>query len=176
MLRIATFNVENLFERPKLLNFLDHAKGDVALAKLRSLQNELAKATYDKPAILALWKDLKSYVTVVEARGKLFNSAKTKVQADGSASWDGWLQLKPDDIPPESRANTAKVSKTINAVTSCWSMATTIGASTLDSSAACPSPTCAATSMTGTPREKCSLAIASKPASSCPAARCSGFC
>jgi hypothetical protein len=69
-LRLATFNVENLFDRPKLLNLRDQAKGDAALADERALQTELRRTQYDKQAILKLYKGLKPYVDVVEIRGK----------------------------------------------------------------------------------------------------------
>ena len=104
-LRLATFNVENLFDRPKLLNMHDQAQGDAALADLRALQTELRRSQYDKPKIIQLYKGLKRYVDVVEIRGKkLFNKGATKVVANGLSDWDGWLTLKRDEIWPEARA------------------------------------------------------------------------
>ena len=119
-LRLATFNVENLFDRPKLLNMHDQAKGDAGLADLRDLQTELGRAQYDKPKILKLYKSLKPYVDVVEIRGKkLFDQSHTKVVANGVSEWDGWLTLKRDDIWPEARANTARVIADVNADAQC---------------------------------------------------------
>jgi endonuclease/exonuclease/phosphatase family metal-dependent hydrolase len=118
--RLATFNVENLFDRPKLLNLHDQAKGDAGLADLRALQTELGRAQYDKPTILKLYKGLKPYVAVVEIRGKkLFNQGATKVIANGVGDWDGWLSLKRDQIWPEARANTARVIADVNADAQC---------------------------------------------------------
>jgi len=119
-LRLATFNVENLFDRPRLLNMHDQAQGDTALADLRAMQTELRRAQYDKPTILKLYQGLKRYVDVVEIRGKkLFNQGHTKVIANGQSDWDGWLALKRDEIWPEARANTAKVIGDINAEAQC---------------------------------------------------------
>ncbi len=119
-LRLATFNVENLFDRPKLLNMHDQAQGDAALADLRALQTELRRAQYDKPKIIQLYKGLKRYVDVVEIRGKkLFNKSATKVVANGLSDWDGWLTLKRDEIWPEARANTGKVVADVNADAQC---------------------------------------------------------
>lgn len=67
-LRVATFNCENLFSRPKLINFTDHAQGDALLKQLSELQKELNRATYDKPKIRQLATRLADYITVVETR------------------------------------------------------------------------------------------------------------
>jgi hypothetical protein len=55
-LRIATFNVENLFSRARALNLDDPKVGDDVLDKVSQLQAELRKQTYDKPKILKLYR------------------------------------------------------------------------------------------------------------------------
>ncbi len=67
-IRIATFNVENLFDRAKLLNFDDPSIGDRELGRVAQLQRELKKPNYDKPRILTLYRSLKEYVAIVETR------------------------------------------------------------------------------------------------------------
>ncbi len=94
-LRIASFNVENLFGRSKVFNFRDQSDGDKVLEKIDEFQKLLKKSTYmanDKTKILALYKDLKTYIEVREDRGKLFErkgNAVTGVKAKGVDDWDG---------------------------------------------------------------------------------------
>ncbi len=95
-LRIASFNVENLFGRSKVFNFRDQSDGDKVLEKIDEFQKLLKKSTYtanDKTKILTLYKeDLKPYIEVREDRGKLFErkgNAVTGVKAKGVDDWDG---------------------------------------------------------------------------------------
>ncbi len=113
--RIATFNVENLLWRAKLLNFAEKEKGDVLLGQLAELQAELRKAAYDKPKIVKLFQPLRDYIEVIEVRGKLFNSSKNKVLVDGAAQWAGFIRLKRDTFSEETRANTARVIRAVSA-------------------------------------------------------------
>ncbi|HEY4687700.1 MAG TPA: endonuclease/exonuclease/phosphatase family protein [Anaerolineae bacterium] len=114
-LRIATFNVENLFSRAKVLNFADNTEGDTIIVDVGKLQKELSQASYDKPKILKLYKSLKDYITIAEVRNKLFNRQKTKVVADGAAGWSGFISFKRDKFSEPARLNTAKVIREINA-------------------------------------------------------------
>lgn len=45
-MRIASFNVENLFERAKVFNFYDHTVGDDILEKIGDFQGLLAEKNY----------------------------------------------------------------------------------------------------------------------------------
>ena len=118
-LRIATFNVENLFERAKVLNFHNNITGDKKLVRISELQDELAKTTYDKPAILKLYNELKEYITVVETREKLFDRSKKKVVVNGRNDWDGFISFKPEKFTEDARKNTAKVIRSVNADICC---------------------------------------------------------
>jgi len=82
-LRIATYNVENLFTRAKVLNFADSATGDTHLDDINQLRVELRRTTYKKAKILALYHDLTEFIEIVKVREKLFDRFKTKVVADG---------------------------------------------------------------------------------------------
>ena len=95
-IRIATFNVENLFSRPKLLNFRDNANGDQLLVDLSNLRKELRKTVYDKPQILALFETLKDFIAINETRAHLFNRDKSAVTAGGVKVWDGFISFKQD--------------------------------------------------------------------------------
>lgn len=55
--RLASFNVENLFSRARVLNLPNHEETDRLLKKITALKHLLVKATYstaDKQAIAAL--------------------------------------------------------------------------------------------------------------------------
>jgi len=77
--KIATFNVENLFSRPKLLNFDKSAEATPLLNKVARLSELIDKETYladDRRRILELATELKPYVEVSEVRKKLFGRRK----------------------------------------------------------------------------------------------------
>lgn len=124
--RIASFNVENLFGRAKVFNFLDPTVGDAILKRIDDFRLLLKKATYtaqDKKDILKLYKDeLKPYIKVREDRGKLFKysgPAVTGVKANGAGEWDGEIEFKRAKFSEEARTNTAKVIKDVRADLAC---------------------------------------------------------
>jgi endonuclease/exonuclease/phosphatase family metal-dependent hydrolase len=125
-LRIASFNVENLFDRSKVLNFKDPSVGDEILEKINEFQKLLKKTTYannDKKLILALYNgDLKPYIEVREDRGKLFErkgNAVTGVKAKGADEWDGAIEFKRAKFSEVTRGNTARVIKDVRADVAC---------------------------------------------------------
>ena len=115
-LRIASFNVENLFGRAKVFNFKDHTIGDEILGKIDDLRKLLKKDTYsadDKKEIVRVHnKELKQYIEVREDRGKLFKRrgmAVIGVKANGLDDWDGTIEFKRARFSEIARQNTAKV-------------------------------------------------------------------
>jgi endonuclease/exonuclease/phosphatase family metal-dependent hydrolase len=119
-LRVASFNVENLFERAKVFNFWDHSIGDDILEKIDQLRGILAEDNYTdlrKQRILELYDELKEYIEIREDRRKLFKRsgwAVVGVEANGEGDWDGTIEFKPAEFSEVARQNTAQVIKDVN--------------------------------------------------------------
>lgn len=124
-IKIATFNVENLFERPKVFNFRDHSVGDQTMDKISKLRSILKEANYTdlrKRKILDLYNELKDYIKIREDRGKLFKRrgwSVIGVKADGAGSWDGTIEYKKAKYSEVARENTAKVIKKVKPHIAC---------------------------------------------------------
>ncbi|TET65023.1 MAG: endonuclease/exonuclease/phosphatase family protein [Candidatus Aminicenantes bacterium] len=126
-LRVASFNVENLFGRTKVFNFQDHSVGDQILKKIDKFRKLLDNKKYskkNKKEIVRLYKEeLKPYIEVREDRGKLFKRrgwAVTGVKAYGGAGdWDGAIKFKPAKFSKIGRGNTAQVIKDVRADVAC---------------------------------------------------------
>lgn len=114
-MRIATFNLENLFDRPKMLNLNDVAKTSELLAKLDALQKELKRKVYRVEEIGDLYKELKSYVLIRVDSGRLFNSKTGKVAAKGPEDWSGAIELKRSEFDEGQRQGTATAIKALAA-------------------------------------------------------------
>ena len=122
--RVASFNVENLFSRAKILNLRDHSAVDGKLKlvdQLNGLINKQSAFTAaQKQQIVDLYGNLKDYITIRENRGKkLFNRAKTKVVAKSGTDWDGEIDFKRAQFSELARANTARVVKSVKADIAC---------------------------------------------------------
>ena len=116
--RAATFNMENLFSRARVLNLPDKAKASAILDDIATLEQLLGKTTYtpaDKTQILSLNKSLSQYIEIREDRAKLFSGtgAKQKVAASGAGQWDGCVEYIRDDCSEQDRQSTVDVVKTI---------------------------------------------------------------
>jgi endonuclease/exonuclease/phosphatase family metal-dependent hydrolase len=118
-LRIATFNVENLFRRAKVFNLEEWRDGDEILAKVDQLQVELEKPAYDGERILDLYNHLTDFIDINEVRGKLFKRDRkfnvVGVKAKGKDDWAGFIAFKADDFTEITRMNTAKVINSVSA-------------------------------------------------------------
>jgi len=121
--RIGSFNVQNLFQRAKALNFQNHSTVDQILVKINEFQDLLAKTLYtesDKQEIVRMYTgELSGYIEVRENRGKLFLRKGQKiigVKANGKGDdWDGEVAFRPDSFKELTRENTAQVIKDIHA-------------------------------------------------------------
>lgn len=116
--KIATFNVENLFSRPKLMNFSNNETGSDRLAQVGELQRLLAQTSYapDKARIEALYTELAPYIELNVQRAKgsssLFRGSQAKgytLTAKGCGDWHGFIELKRESFTKLQVDMTARV-------------------------------------------------------------------
>ena len=106
-LRIATFNCENLFSRPKI--FGENKKESLKLlGYVSELQAELCKEVFDHERINELKGNLEGFATINDVRGKHDKAA-------GAADWLGWVELTRDKADDAAVENTARVINDIDA-------------------------------------------------------------
>ena len=122
-MRLATFNVESLFDRPKAMNLTDKKHGDEILADFKTLNSLIELDVYTpavKAQILEVFGRNGIYIKLVETHGRLLSGGKPrKVTADGRASWIGWFELKEQTVNEPAIHNTAKVIGELNADITC---------------------------------------------------------
>lgn len=142
-LRIATFNANNLFRRPKVFQW-EGLSADAAkvLDDLQKLEALLTKPSYSGETGTAIVGLLKKYgfndsklfpedrwFQINEVRGKLFRvkrastgaNAKPEIElvAKGRSSWLGWIELTRENVNTTSTDNTARVIQAVNADVLC---------------------------------------------------------
>lgn len=122
--RAASFNVENLFSRAKILNFEDHAKASRLLKMVDELNILLRKAEYsdaDRDEILRLSTELNDYIIIREDMGKLFvnKGAARRVGAEGKGDWSGVIEFKRAEVKELARKSTVAVFKQVKADVMC---------------------------------------------------------
>jgi endonuclease/exonuclease/phosphatase family metal-dependent hydrolase len=122
-MRLATFNVENLFLRARALNqdtWRDGAPIVEAQAKLNRILGKSRYSEADSCRIVALLKELGiekrddggHFAVLRPIRGKLLQRAKSgsvQVIANGRADWIGWVELKTELVNEVATRMTAKV-------------------------------------------------------------------
>lgn len=129
-LRLATFNLENLFSRPSAMAEGAGAKGQQAIDDHKELNSLIAKALYsdhDKERLLELEKryrfaDLNppsnALVLLNRVRGQLYSRSQKgikTVKAKGRGDWTGWFELRTQDIKWAATYNTGRVIAEVNA-------------------------------------------------------------
>ncbi len=120
--RLATFNVENLFERAKVLNLASNEDMEAKLRQIADLQGLLRQEPYDRAAIWQAYRALSNYIDIRENRGKLFRrrgNANVGIAASGPGDWDGETYFKRAKFSETQRQNTATVVKAVKADVLC---------------------------------------------------------
>lgn len=128
-MRLASFNLENIFDRAAALNQDTMAEGKVVLdafARVNKLLGKTAYSAADKTAILKGLGDLGvlkddnagKFVRLRQNRGKLLKRPRTgpvEVVADGRGDWIGWLELKSEPVNEIATQNTGRVIRDVAA-------------------------------------------------------------
>ena len=122
-MRLATFNVENMFDRAKVMNFETWAEGKPFLedfARLNALIQEAVYSSSTKNELLKIMKRNKGLLTVGQSkyirlrdiRGKFLNRPRNKpveIAATGRGAWIGWFELEREPVKETATENTARV-------------------------------------------------------------------
>ncbi|MFJ4077978.1 endonuclease/exonuclease/phosphatase family protein [Streptomyces iakyrus] len=132
-IRIATFNTENLFRRPKVFRIPDDKQRREVLDDYAELVSLLERETYDddtKTRIAALLKkhrvhdsrkDRPFFVNETRGQGTLFKTrgggenVTFDIVAKGRSGWTGWVELVRDDLDWEAVHNTGRVIAEVDA-------------------------------------------------------------
>jgi endonuclease/exonuclease/phosphatase family metal-dependent hydrolase len=129
-MKIASYNVENLFERAAALSAsADSGAAAEALVKQGEINVLLRKATYDdadRVRILELLTELglrdsddgNAFVMLRQNHGQLVRRRQdgaVEVVARGRGDWLGWVEPKMEPVNEVSTQNTARVMKEIDA-------------------------------------------------------------
>lgn len=127
-IKIASFNLENLFTRPAAMRSSIGPEGQQALddfAKLNVIAERFAYTAQDKQDLIFLSEvygfhllnaPADALIRLQKIRGALFSEVGQvlHVVANGRADWTGWFELRRDDIVWEATDNTALVIDTVN--------------------------------------------------------------
>ncbi|AUW59745.1 endonuclease/exonuclease/phosphatase [Sphingobium sp. SCG-1] len=138
-MRIASFNVENLFERARALNqdqWVDEPGSNPsrwaagrplldAYAGLNALLRKSAYGTADKAKVVDYLIDLglgrsdeSRFVRLRQNRGKLLKRPRgggIEIVAEGRDDWIGWLELRNEAVDEVATQNTARVIRDVDA-------------------------------------------------------------
>jgi endonuclease/exonuclease/phosphatase family metal-dependent hydrolase len=120
IMRLAVYNVENLFDRPRAMNHDSWDTGAPVLSDFAELSRLLGEPVYaDKPAMVALMKalglensDTGPFVLLRRNRGGLVRRPQAgglEITATGRADWVGSLELRRAPINEHAMRNTARV-------------------------------------------------------------------
>jgi endonuclease/exonuclease/phosphatase family metal-dependent hydrolase len=126
-MRLAVYNVENLFNRAKAMNLDTWAEGSKVLgehAELNRLLGEIIYSSASKKRMVELMialglekSDLGQFVILRRNRGNLLKRPRTggiEIIADGRADWIGSLDLLDEPINEIATQNTARVMAQLN--------------------------------------------------------------
>lgn len=127
--RIASYNVENLFERPRAMRLGTWEQGRPILeqhARINELINQAQYSAADKAEMLDLLTKLGlngsdeggPFARLRQVREKLVKRPPGKsveIVANGRSDWIGWVELKTEPVDELAMRHTARVMKDIDA-------------------------------------------------------------
>jgi predicted extracellular nuclease len=127
-MRIASFNVDNLFDRAKAMNLGSWEKGAPILAAQAEVNTLFQEEVYTdavKTRILELLETLglqhrddSELAVLRRITGQLLRrprSGPVQVVASGRSDWIGWVDLQPAPVDELARKHTAMVMRDVNA-------------------------------------------------------------
>jgi len=127
-MKIAAFNVENLFDRAKAFNENDSSITTEVLQAVSEINVIFEKASYstiDQNRILELFEildlmksDRGDYVLLRQIRERIVSRPRNKpvrIVAQGRSEWIGWVELKTEPVNEIAVLNTGKVIRDVNA-------------------------------------------------------------
>ena len=127
-MRLATYNVENLFVRARALNLDTWTEGKKVLEEFVALNELIEEPAYTneiKAKMVALMKSLgiskkndSRFVQLRENRGQLVKYSAmtgTRIVARGREDWSGWVELRTELVGETSTRNSAQVVRDVAA-------------------------------------------------------------
>ncbi|MBN3161464.1 endonuclease/exonuclease/phosphatase family protein [Pectobacterium brasiliense] len=125
-IRIASYNVENLFHRTAILNLPDSQQIDALLEQVRQLQQLLEQPQYDdalKDKVFRLSIVLRPYIDIRTDAGTLGRWKKEEAgtgfrinkSCRGRGDWIGEIVFKSQEFSSQQRKNTGKIITLLNA-------------------------------------------------------------
>lgn len=127
-MKIAAFNVENLFDRAKAFNEENDGEAQRVIDAVAELNGLFEKEVYrdaDKERMLRLVDELElnrfnegPLALIRKIRGAIFQRPRTggiEVIAAGRASWVGWAELKTAHVNETAVMNTGRVIRDVDA-------------------------------------------------------------
>src|SRR5215212_883023 len=130
-MKLASFNLENLFQRPAFMNLPSNDQGQQILKDYYQLSDLIQKKNYtsdDRNLIVQLMRKYpglaskdnnNDFIRLNEVRGHLMNASHSAVQAHGRDEWIGWFELYPSEIKATAIENTARVINAVNSDVLC---------------------------------------------------------